>query len=1000
MLKACFYDPESGEFKLGDAAVMPHLITAYLDYPPQPIWDAYTKGYQPVVGNQSIFTRRRAQELPRLVLNAQNTGDLDLENDYLNVLVISGKGWEVWKVKAKYVLRDDIRVLVPLAEIDTSIPAPPSTGGFSNLNSYREIRDPDPGLYGRGYNTFGAWVAKLIINSTVGAPRVSTSLGFVVSTPSGVWQAFLFAQDEHGLLVKDLSYIRLTAFYENPSAEYFDSQLPIINFGNGWVTSAPAIHTTMDMLSEECDVIESDIGFTVQGYFTDPLPLNGRVIAPSLFHPTITKTYTYRWVNARFYKPRLNQPIHMGVVEDPRTYSITFREFTGVWKLPSDYTGYSSSQGVLLSQVGVLIDRFVHPHYQPQLNFVHMHPEGLIGRCTIVPPIAPLVYYNNRRIYTDIPAGGLPAWYNISEDIWTLTVPSPRNLPPSYECDYIFMPTDLNPCLAYPTRLERSQAFHNLIFVQAYFGPTYIPLYKEGFAFNEIPVLIGPSYAYTDTVRRMFDEGILDTPETITVNNNTYHITRYLRPASVLYNPYLLQSNIKLRRPVFSPLSGVVFIATSQVIATRTYTPPIIEVSLQLTTKNDFMIVFEGDLPYVHPEPQLKRTLAVGDYGLAKELAGKLMTTTDGGISEDRWMPLYYITDVGRGRETLKVLVWQPVWLSHSFTADRDYGDTLMQFGWKITTIASPPQTEYVTGGIVVGSAWFQNLLRRLRGADLKDADKHLLRDCVCSLDGFWGAIRVTVHYDKQSGLIYMREWRLGVPYGSPVPLTTFSLQPYHEIRAIKDVWAWAFYVDIMDTRTQTIVKRIKVSPTRVGWRVSDVSPSQPIAFTHRKSFVNPLIGVNPSSPYRSDRILNFHHIIGRSPHTLNSPNLTNINDRIYAYGNYPQRFYPLKAPVENLRGVPQQFKDAAQKVYGSQVPVVPVQFGNLNARPIYVAHIPMVVEVRAKRDVPSENIAKWNVGMALFMAGDRWVEMLSQGLADLGELLHWTVTELWESEP
>jgi hypothetical protein len=357
-------------------------------------------------------------------------------------------------------------------------------------------------------------------------------------------------------------------------------------------------------------------------------------------------------------------------------------------------------------------------------------------------------------------------------------------------------------------------------------------------------------------------------------------------------------------------------------------------------------------------------------------------------------------TDRGVGKEIVKVLVWQPMWFSHSFTADRDYGDILMQFGWKITTIASPPQTEYVTGGIVVGSAWFQNLLRRLRGADLKDADKHLLRDCVCSLDGFWGAIRVTVHYDRQSGLIYMREWRLGVPYGSPVPLTTFSLQPYHEIRAIKDVWAWAFYVDIMDTRTHNIVKRIKVSPTRVGWRVSDVSPSQPIAFTHRKSFVNPLIGVNPSSPYRADPTLNFHHIIGRSPHTLNSPNLTNINERIYAFGNYPQRFYPLQTSIEDLRGIPQQFKDAAQKVYGSQVPVVPVQFGNLNARPIYVAHIPMVVEVRAKRDVPSEIIAKWGIGVALFMAGDRWVEMLSQGLADLGELLHWTVTELWESEP
>ncbi len=107
-----------------------------------------------------------------------------------------------------------------------------------------------------------------------------------------------------------------------------------------------------------------------------------------------------------------------------------------------------------------------------------------------------------------------------------------------------------------------------------------------------------------------------------------------------------------------------------------------------------------------------------------------------------------------------------------------------------------------------------------------------------------------------------------------------------------------------------------------------------------------------------------------------------------------------MRTSIENLRGIPQQFKDAAQKVYGSQVPVVPVQFGNLNARPIYVAHIPMVVEIRAKRDVPSEIIAKWGIGVALFTAGDRWVRMIPQGLADLGELLHWTVTEVWESEP
>jgi hypothetical protein len=81
-------------------------------------------------------------------------------------------------------------------------------------------------------------------------------------------------------------------------------------------------------------------------------------------------------------------------------------------------------------------------------------------------------------------------------------------------------------------------------------------------------------------------------------------------------------------------------------------------------------------------------------------------------------------------------------------------------------------------------------------------------------------------------------------------------------------------------------------------------------------------------------------------------------------------------------------------------VPVAAIQFGNLNARPIYVAHIPMVLEVRAKRDVPSEIIAKWGIGVALFLAGDRGVRLFPQGLADLGELLHWTVVELWESEP
>jgi hypothetical protein len=357
-------------------------------------------------------------------------------------------------------------------------------------------------------------------------------------------------------------------------------------------------------------------------------------------------------------------------------------------------------------------------------------------------------------------------------------------------------------------------------------------------------------------------------------------------------------------------------------------------------------------------------------------------------------------TDTGHGRETVKVLVWQPIWFSHSFTTDPNYGDTLMQFGWKITTIASPPRVEYIVSGFQVCSIWFQNLLKRLRGTELKDVEKQLLRDCVCSLDGFFGAIRVTFHYDKQTGLIYMREWRLGVPFGDPVPLTTFNLQPYHEIRALKDFWSWSLYVDIIDTRTQRVVKRIKIVPTVRSWIVGEVDLSQPIAFTQRKSFANPLVSVNPSSPYTVDRNLNFNQVIERNPHALVSPNLTNTNEQVYKQGNYPLRFYPLQASVTSLSGIPTQYQTAAQKFYGSQVPVVPIQFGNLNAQPIYVASIPIVLEVRAKRDVPYEIIAKWGVGVAIFAAGNQWANLLPYGLADLGELLHWTVVEFWEDQP
>jgi hypothetical protein len=357
-------------------------------------------------------------------------------------------------------------------------------------------------------------------------------------------------------------------------------------------------------------------------------------------------------------------------------------------------------------------------------------------------------------------------------------------------------------------------------------------------------------------------------------------------------------------------------------------------------------------------------------------------------------------TDTGRGKETVKVLVWQPMWFSHSFTADPNYGDILATFGFKVTTIASPPSVEYIVSGFQVCSIWFQNLLKRLGGTGLKDVDKQLLRDCVASLDGFFGAIRITFHYDKQTGLIYMREWRLGVPFGNAVPLTTFKLQPYHEIRALKDFWSWSLYLDIIDTRTQTIVKRIRIFPTVGSWIVSEVSPSQPIVFTQRKSFANPLVGVNPSSPYTVDRNLGFTQIIGRNPHALISSTLTNINPQVYKQGNYPTRFYPLQASITSLRGVPSQYQNAAKKMYGSQVPVYPIQLGNLNAQPIYVAYIPITMELKAKRDVPYEIIAKWGVGVAIYAAGTQWATLLPQGLADLGDLLYWTVVEFWEDQP
>jgi hypothetical protein len=502
----------------------------------------------------------------------------------------------------------------------------------------------------------------------------------------------------------------------------------------------------------------------------------------------------------------------------------------------------------------------------------------------------------------------------------------------------------------------------------------------------------------------MVEEGIVETPEEgVALRNGELrpiYVTRYLKPAREIYDPYTFTMDIILKE-IRLGISGF-YIGTAtpeQVVAKRQFTPQVREGNYNLTI-DVTMQIMQSDIPFVFPEGAY-RAIEVRDLAQqALDLAGKTMHLRDEMTARELAGMRYYVTDRGQSRETIKVLVWQPMWFSHSFTNDPNYGDILMQFGWKITTIASPPSVEYVVSGLEVCSIWFQNLLKRLRGTGLKDVDKQLLRDCVASLGGFFGAIRVTFHYDKQTGLIYMREWRLGVPFGDPVPLTTFNLQPYHEIRALKDFWSWSLYLDIIDTRTQTIVKRIKIVPTVRSWVVGEVNPNQPIVFTQRKSFANPLVGVNPSSPYTVDRNLGFTQVVGRNPHALISSTLTNINPQVYKQGNYPTRFYPLQASVTSLRGIPSQYQNAAQKMYGSQVPVYPIQFGNLNAQPIYVTYIPITMELRAKRDVPYEIIAKWGVGVAIYTAGTQWATLLPYGLADLGELLYWTVVEFWEDTP
>jgi hypothetical protein len=974
MLRPCFYDPELGDFRVGLYSVYPHLILTYLDSPPQPIWQPFTKGQQPVIGNQSLITKRRAGDLPRIVLDAFDTGDLDLENDYLNVLVISGKGWEIWKVKAKYVLRNDIQVLVPLATLDTTIPLP-------TLNaSLFDASQPN--------------IVDLFVNLQAGAPKISTTVGYLRDAavlPFTITLA-LTAQDSHGVLAA-ISEGRM--FFDSSSPPYKDGEIPEVYNINGFgVTIAPSIHI-------RASDTPSSTGFAVDGFYTRPVALNGQILAPRLSHPTLSRTYSYRNAMARFYKSGTVE-----VIGWSNEKTITVNLFTGVWQLPSDYAGSTSPQGLLLSHVGTLIDRFVHPNFAPTLSVFHMHGGSVVGSGVLVPAVAHHLY-GGYAIPGDLPIR-LPFWFKLADEIWAFGNTNPLTVDGTY-FTYFFQPTDPHPC-GHTLRFGfLPKETINLVRDPDLYGSVYLPFYKTPFAATDIPAVYEKEIAFVDgqeydVIQRMAVEGIVETPEEgVALRGGALrpiYVTRYLKPAREVYEPHTITADILLGE-IRLGLSGfyIAPVSPPQVVATRHYTPQAREGNFNLTI-GIRMRIMRSDIPFVFPE-QAYRIIEVSDLTqLASELVGKTMYLRDEMVGKDLAGMRYFATDGGQGYEILKVLVWQPMWFSHSFTTDPNYGDTLMQFGWKITTIASPPRVEYIVSGFQVCSIWFQNLLKRLRGTELKDVEKQLLRDCVCSLDGFFGAIRVTFHYDKQAGLIYMREWRLGVPFGDPVPLTTFNLQPYHEIRALKDFWSWSLYVDIIDTRTQRIIKRIKIVPTVRSWIVGEVNPNQPIAFTQRKSFANPLVSVNPSSPYTVDRNLNFNQVIERNPHALVSPNLTNTNEQVYRQGNYPLRFYPLQASVTSLSGIPTQYQTAAQKFYGSQVPVVPIQFGNLNAQPIYVASIPIVLEIRAKRDVPYEIIAKWGVGVAIFAAGTQWANLLPYGLADLGNLLHWTVIEFWEDQP
>jgi len=930
MLKPCVYNPQTGEF-LEDGSAYPFFIITYLARNPQPIWLPFTKGNEMVIGDKSTSAKRKADELPRLIRNAFKEDDLNPETDYLNVLVATGKGWEIWRVQAKYVINPNITVLVPLATVDPNTPFPTLNSIIYNELYYFEPRRPltldPPDLYLSIQGNLSA-VDTFLYHRR----HWSHTTEAYVSIGKG-------AYDQHGYLEE-----KVFGGYFYPDEEETITTAAVIKIGDKAIALAPRDHR--EYLS--CQVI-----LTVDGFFLHPYTVNGEILSPEIRVPFLQVTFSYQPIRVRvgYYSA---QVIGWG---DPISASID--TLTGIWNLPSDFSQHQVSDKYLLSQVGQVVDTFVHPKFEPSLTIKGLNSPKIL-----------------KGLVTSWVTPEIPTWTKVAEDIWVFEWISGGAPNTAGKFKFIFKASDNNPCrdrVWDPYNPIRSLLPSDyLVKDPDLYGKTYIPFYHSPFSPTEYPFRCEVE-GYQDRINEMVEYGVIEEPDTTyEYGTKPIFVSRYktLSPTP--------PQRLTLTLPI---VESIISFPYWRIIGYRTYTPQLLLSSFVLPNGKQ-MLLCMSDIPFVYPEGRL---LKLRDSSKGVTQVGKICQVEDKGTS----------------REISRAVMWQPVWLSHSLTSDPTYGDTLVQVGFKVVRWGSPARTEFAFGGLIAGSIWFMDVLRRLRNKQLRDADKVLLRDCICSVDGLFGLIRLTFHYDASSGLIYMREWRLGVPYGNIVPLITFSLRPYHEVRVLRDISAWSVFLDIIDTRTNTVEQRLRIVPRVGGWSVAPVSVSEPILFTHRKSIVNPLISVNPSSSYSIDRSLNLHHTVGRSAHALVTPHLSNINPLIYKGESYPLRFYPLQAPVARLSSLPSQYYRAAQKVYGANIPAYGVMFGNLNAQPIFVVTIPVIEELRSKKVEWFEEFwGKWSVGVAMFLAAPDWAQKLVQGVASLGTLIDWAVLELWEPEP